>query len=241
MPIEQTFETFVQMRSTSVAYRICRSKADGASSPAVLVLFGESGSGKTHLLRAVVDAARRRSGCRVESTRAVDMLANIVRELTWRQAPRAALSYYEQLDLLIVDDLQWLASKLASQHYVGQFFRRIVARGATIVCASGGAPVALPALATVLRAEPTYLSVHIPRPPRRELQRMIRHFTDVYGVPLSPATVRLMAERCEGDLGRVHGMVAQFAAAVRLTTSGAASAAIARVMRHAGTSLPILP
>jgi type II secretory pathway predicted ATPase ExeA len=97
MPIAQTFETFVRMQSTSVAYRICRSKADGASSPAVVILFGESGSGKTHLLRAVVDAARRRSGRRVESTRAVDMLANILRELTWRQAPRAALSYYEQL------------------------------------------------------------------------------------------------------------------------------------------------
>jgi chromosomal replication initiator protein len=241
MPIEQTFETFVQLPSTSVAYRICRSKADGAPSPAVLILFGESGSGKTHLLRAVVDGAHRRSGRRVESTRAVDVVAKIVRELASGQASDAALRYYEQLDLLIVDDLQSLVSRPASQHCVGQLFRRIIDRGATIVCASGAAPEAMPELAAVLRAEPTYLPVHIPRPPRRELQRMIRHFADVYGVPLSPATVRLVAERCEGDLGRVHGMVAQFAAALRFTTSGAASAAIARVMRHGAAALQVLP
>ena len=215
----------------ALAYRVCHSKVDRDSSPGVLVLFGAPGGGKTHLLRAMADAARQRSR-RVESTRAIDMIANVVRELTWTQAPRGALSYYEQLDLLIVDDLQWLADKTASQRHLGELFRRMVARGATVACASSVGPDTLPALVSVLQTEPSYLPIRIGRPQRRELKGMIRHVSDLYGVPLSTATVELLAERCAGDLGRVHGLVMQFAAATRWASRGAASAALVRVMDH---------
>ena len=140
------------------------------------------------------------------------------------------MGYYEQMDLLLVDDLQWLVPKLGSQRYLGELFRRMVARGATIGCASGVSPFALPALATVLQAEPSYFPIRIGRPRRRDLQQMIGHIADLYGVGLAAATVRLLSERCDGDLGRAHGMVTQFAAAARWTTRGAAAAALARVV-----------
>lgn len=160
------------------------------------------------------------------------MITNVLRALTWRQAPRGALSYYEQLDLLVVDDLQWLADKTASQRHLGEVFRRMVARGATIACASGVGPDALPALVAVLQTEPSYLPIRIERPRRQEVKHMIRYVADLYGVPLSTATVGLLSKRCEGDFGRVHGLVVQFATAARWATRGAASAALARVMDH---------
>lgn len=232
MPLQQTFETFLQLPSTAVAYRTCHQWVDEPGRPGVLLLHGPSGTGKTHLLRAVAEAARRRRWeCRVKETRVVGLLAELVRELAWKRAPGASLSYDDQLDLLIVDDLQWLVAKSGSQQCVAELFRRMVSAGGSVVCASGVAPRQLPEFTKVLDRESSYGSVRIRRLPRREVQRVIPYLAALRQVPMSAETVHLLAERCGGDLGRVHGLVAQFAAAVRWPSSGAASAAIARIMR----------
>jgi chromosomal replication initiator protein len=229
MSVRQTFETFLELPPTTAALHMCRRVADDALPAGVLLLHGPTGSGKTHLLHAVASAARRRCACRLVETRAMDFVAGIVRELTWRDAPRAALSYFNQLDLLVADDLQWLAGKSGSQHAVAQLFRQMAASGATVVCARGIAAQALPNLLSVLESATAYREIELTRPSKAEVTCLVRHLGDLQDVALSQETVSLIAERCGGDIGRAHGLVAQFAAAVRYSTRGAAAAALARV------------
>jgi chromosomal replication initiation ATPase DnaA len=228
MSVRQTFETFLELPSTAAALRICRTVADDALPAGVFLLHGPTGTGKTHLLHAVASAARRRCACRVVETRAMDLLASIVRELRRDDTPRAALSYFNQLDLLVVDDLQWLAGKSGSQHGAAQLFRQMVASGGTVVCASGVAAQTLADLLSALEST-TYREIELTRPSKTEVQCLVRHLGDLQDVALSQETVSLIAERCGGDIGRAHGLVAQFAAAVRYSTRGAAAAALARV------------
>jgi chromosomal replication initiator protein len=166
---------------------------------------------------------------RVEQTSAVDLSARVIKELMQREATDA-LQVGDEFDMLIVDDLQWLLGKPGSQRYVAMLFRRMAASGASVICASGVAPRRLPELASVLRGESRYESVRI-RMPEREVRRVIRHLADTRGVPLSAATVNLLAQRCRGDLGQAAGVVAQFEAAVRWPTSDAAAVAVDRLMR----------
>lgn len=225
VPLPQTFESFLQMPSRALAYRKCRSLAEDSTAPGVLLLHGGPGTGKTHLLRAVAHAARRRRwSCRVEETRTADLVTNVVRKLTSQPTTAASRGRYDDVDLLIVDDLQWLVAKTATQRYVAELFRRTVDAGASVVCASGVAPRALPELSDVLAAEPSYQPVAMGPVPQRELHRTIRYLADLHGVPLSASTVRLLAERCGGDVGRIHGLVAQFTAAVQWPTSEARAA-----------------
>jgi chromosomal replication initiation ATPase DnaA len=228
MSVRQTFETFLEVPPTTAALHICRMVADDALPAGVFLLHGPTGTGKTHLLHAAANAARRRCACRLVETRAVDLVAGIVRELRWGDAPRSALSHFNQLDLLVVDDLQWLAGKSGSQQAVAQLFRGMVASGGTVVCASGVAAQTLPDLLSALESTP-YREIELTRPSKAEVQCLVRHLGDLHDVALSQGTVNLIAARCGGDIGHAHGLVAQFAAAVRYSTRGAAAAALARV------------
>lgn len=227
--VRQTFETFLELPSTAAALRMCRMVADGTLPAGVFLLHGPTGTGKTHLLHAVADAARRRRANRQVETRAVDVVAGMVRELRWRDAPRAALSYVNQLDLLVVDDLQWLAGKSGTQHAVAQLFQQMVTSGATVVCATGMAAQRLPDLVSVLESASPYREIRLNPPSNAEAECLVRHLGDLEGVALSQETVSLIAERCGGDTGQARGLVAQFAAAVRCCTRGAAAAALTRL------------
>jgi chromosomal replication initiator protein len=230
MSVRQTFETLTLLPFNAAAQHACRMVAEDAAAAGVVLLHGPTGIGKTHLLRAVADAARRRCACRLVETRAVDLIASIVRELRDRDATRASLRYFGRLDLLIVDDLEWLFGKGGSQIAVGQLFRTLVMSGATVVCASGIPPGPLCEFVSALDSS-SYRELPLIRPTPAEMQILIRHLATLQDISLSQETERQIAARSGGDIGRACGLVAQFAAAIKYSSRGAATAALARVQQ----------
>jgi len=229
MSVRQTFETFLELPSSAAALRVCRMVAAGTAPAALLVLHGSIGSGKTHLLRAIADAARRRVDCRVAETRAVDLVASLIRHIRLRDTPRPALRGFGDVDLLVVDHLESLLGKGGTQQAVAQLFQGLVASGASVVCASAVPPKALPELSSALEGAAPYADVQLTAPSETELGSLVRHLGSLHGIALSRETVGLIAAACGGDVGRAHGLVAQFAAAVKYPTRGAAAAALSRV------------
>ena len=113
---ELTFDTFVVGSSNRFAHAACQAVA---AKPAVvynpLFIYGNSGLGKTHLLSAVSKEFQRnfpdRSVVYVKS----EDFTNEVIEAIARGATAALRAKYRSADLLLMDDVQFIAGKVSTQ------------------------------------------------------------------------------------------------------------------------------
>lgn len=116
-----------------------------------LLIAGPSGVGKTHLLHAIGNAIAAASGATVACVHAqalVDELIAAIQQGTverWRARYRSA-------DVLIIDDVQFLAGKERTQDEFFFVFNALVEDGRQIVLSSDRLPAEIPDLAARLRS-----------------------------------------------------------------------------------------
>jgi chromosomal replication initiator protein len=111
-----TFETFVVGGSNRFTYAACRAVAENPGrvyNP--LFIFGGSGLGKTHLLHAIGHAARAaRPEARVHYVPAERFTNEMIYAIQHAQT-LAFRNKYRNVDLLLIDDIQFLAGKESTQ------------------------------------------------------------------------------------------------------------------------------
>lgn len=118
-----TFDNFVVGASNELALAVARQIAQssnmGRPTPYnPIVLHGANGMGKTHLLYAIEDSVRDNTpDCRVRFVRAEDFVSTFVASV--RGSNRDAMAQFKSdlrdVDLLIIDDLHFIADKPGSQ------------------------------------------------------------------------------------------------------------------------------
>lgn len=170
-----TFDRFIPTASTSLAYRTCVRQLDCvAKAPGVLLLHGPCGTGKTHLLHAIGHAARDRiPSARMRCTTAADLTSDLIAAA--RRDQRSLLhQMYCSLDVLLIDDLDVLVRRPATQRELAALLQRSVAAGACVLCASTLAPQAMAEFSLGLAVLPTYRHVALRLVSQCELRRIIR-------------------------------------------------------------------
>src|SRR5205823_9408744 len=112
------------------AQSVVESPADGANP---LLLHGPVGTGKTHLLEGIYGGLRRaRPAWRVCYVTSEDFTNRFVQAM--RQGKLGAFrNWFRECDALLVDDLQFLASKKATQAEFLHTFDTLLADGRQIV------------------------------------------------------------------------------------------------------------
>jgi chromosomal replication initiator protein len=142
----------------------------GRGSPTSITLWGESGSGKTHLLTALareVEAQSPGAALYLPARRFTHRFVTAVRS----RDPGAVQGLQADLEgrgLLLVDDLQDLVNKPATQHALDGLLERAERRGMRFVGAGRGSPRDLPGLSDRLRSRLLGGVVHRVRPPEAE-------------------------------------------------------------------------
>jgi chromosomal replication initiator protein len=135
----QTFESFIVGGSNQLAHAAAIRVADAAAGAAVsfnpLFLHAQAGLGKTHLLNAVCHRVReRRPGRKVMFLTAERFMYSFV--LALRQ--RDTISFKDQfqsVDVLLIDDFQFLQGKTMQQEFCHAFNSLVDARRQVIVAA----------------------------------------------------------------------------------------------------------
>jgi chromosomal replication initiator protein len=136
-----TFETFVTGKANDLARAAALQVAErpgGAYNP--LFLYGGVGLGKTHLIHAVGNAILTRApSANIRYITANQFFQDMVASIR-RQSVDEFKRYYQSLDLLLIDDIQFFAGKERSQEEFFYAFENLIAERKQIIITSDTYP-----------------------------------------------------------------------------------------------------
>jgi len=142
-----TFENFVVGKSNELAYAAAQATAEGPGKKYnPLFLYGGVGLGKTHLLQAIGHAIlKKNSRAKILYTNAERFTNEFVNALRNKTIDKFKTTYRD-LDLLLVDDVQFMAGKEGTQEEFFYTFNDLYQHDKQIVLTSDRLPKAIPAL-----------------------------------------------------------------------------------------------
>ena len=206
-----TFESFVQGESNKLARTVALSIAaqPGRGSFNPLFIYGGSGVGKTHLANAIGNEVKRL----LPQKRVLYVSANTF-QLQYQDAAAHNhipdfLLFYQTIDVLIVDDIQYIAGKRATQDTFFHIFNYLQQSGKQIVLTSDKAPKDLDGLEDRLLSRFKWgLAAEMTKPDfalRRDilLNKMHRD-----GVKLSMEIVEFIASNVRDNVRDLEGVLA---------------------------------
>ena len=142
-----TFSSFVIGESNRLAYSMAVQVAENPGNEVLnpLFIYGKSGLGKTHLLRAIqndIITTHPNYNCIYIDTN--DLVNEYTQAATEHDRLKNSFQNfrdkYEQADVLLIDDIQFLQGKRQTLDNVFQIFNFLVSRGKQIVLSADRAP-----------------------------------------------------------------------------------------------------
>lgn len=142
-----TFDRFVRGDENDIAYQASLQVANGMNSTYnPLFIYGKSGLGKTHLLRAIQNYVALHDPSRLCVYRDASSFITDYTEAmrhSERSAAAALRQNYSDIDVLIIDDVQKLAGKAGTVGFFFDTFNELVSSGKQIVLAADRTPAQL--------------------------------------------------------------------------------------------------
>jgi chromosomal replication initiator protein len=137
------FDTFAEGESSRLAYVACKAIAENDESHGnPLVLVGGTGLGKTHLLHSIANTLySKKKHLKVICSTALEFYEEFAKNIQQKKEnnslPIEEMSAkFRNADMLILDDLQNIEGKIASQHELLQIFNTLLLSGKPIIAAS---------------------------------------------------------------------------------------------------------
>lgn len=149
-----TFASLVTGPSNARAVGLGKRLAKGAPIPAgVIVIYGQPGTGKTHILKAIeAETGRRGDSRRLAYISAEEFMTRFVTDA--RAGDTSALqAYVKQNDLLMIDDLHWIAGKAKTDKAFFGALRAVTSMGGHVIITADAAPGDMVGLSKELAGE----------------------------------------------------------------------------------------
>ncbi len=147
-----TFDTFVVGKPNAFAHAATRRVVEADGMPFnPLYIYGGVGLGKTHLMHAMAHALREKQNRKVVYLSAEKFMYQFVRALR-RQDSMQFKEQFRSVDVLMIDDIQFIAGKDTTQEEFFHTFNALVDQGKLIVISGDRAPMDLEGLDERLRS-----------------------------------------------------------------------------------------
>jgi chromosomal replication initiator protein len=206
------FENFVVGSSNELAYAACQAitKKPGTKyNP--LFIYGGVGIGKTHLIQAVgnsVQAAK--PSARIVYASTEQFVQEFVDAIRFKKNTSDFADFYRSADVLIVDDVQFLAGKERVQEEFFHTFNALHQANKQIIMSSDKPPKDIPTLEERLRSRFAWgMQIDMQTPDFETRCAILHTKAGSQEVDLSSEVVELLASRVQNNIRELEGALNQ--------------------------------
>jgi chromosomal replication initiator protein len=203
------FENFVVGSSNQFANAAARAVAESPShSYNPLFLYGGVGLGKTHLLHACGhEIQRRHPNLRVLYLAAEQFVNELINSIRFDRMP-AFRERYRTIDVLLIDDIQFIANKERTQEEFFHTFNTLYTAQKQIILSSDAPPRSIPALEERLRSRFEWGLIADIQPPELETKIVIlRRKAEAQGRPLPDDVALFLAQQVRTNVRELEGLL----------------------------------
>ncbi|WP_455257401.1 chromosomal replication initiator protein DnaA [Peptoniphilus asaccharolyticus] len=218
------FENFVVGKSNEFAHAASLSVAENYKDPSMahsnpLFLYGGVGLGKTHLMQAIGHFINQMDPSKkilyVTSEQFTNELINSIQTNKNEQFRNK----YRKVDLLLIDDIQFIADKDRTQEEFFHTFNELHGSNKQIVLTSDKPPKEIKALEERLISRFAWgLVVDIQAPDLETRIAILRSKADSEGYDVPPNVINFIAENVKSNIRELEGALSRVMAYSKLTT-----------------------
>ncbi len=212
-----TFDTFVVGASNQLAHAACMAVADKpAHAYNPLFLYGGVGLGKTHLLHAIGNVCHQK-GLSVLYVSSEEFTNDFIHAIQ-KHTNAAFRERYRNTDVLLIDDIQFIANKEQTQEEFFHTFNTLYSQEKQIIISSDRPPKALVTLEERLRSRFEWGLIGDIQPPDLEMRiAILRAKAERAGREISGSVLEAIARQVQSNIRELEGALTRVLAFSDLT------------------------
>jgi chromosomal replication initiator protein len=211
---EYTFDNFIVGSSNKFAHAACVAVADRpAQDYNPLFIYGQSGLGKTHLLYAITNEIKKKNPfCNIIYIKGEDFTNQMIESLAKKSMAKFR-DKYRTCDVLLVDDIQFIAGKTSTQEEFFHTFNALYEDGKQIILVSDRPPKDIETLEDRIKTRFEWGLIADIQPPDLELRIAIfKNKISQAGINVSDEIITFLAENLRSHIRQIEGAVKKLVA-----------------------------
>ncbi len=211
---EYTFDNFIVGSSNKFAHAACTAVA---ANPAMnynpLFIYGPSGLGKTHLLYAITNEIKKKKpNVKIIYIKGEDFTTQFIEALA-AQMTAEFRNKYRCCDVLLIDDIQFIAGKTSTQEEFFHTFNALYEEHKQIILTSDRPPRDMKTLEDRLKTRFEWGLLADIQPPDLELRiAIIKKKAEQVGVKMPDEVLTYLAENLRSNIRQIEGAMKKLGA-----------------------------